>query len=133
VFLFTFSAIAKSQLNSVLQSVKPHRAADVALVRLNKARHATWQHDLSDSQSELILNLMPHSGPWGGGRWCDLPEFYGPCHTDYQRLTRLRREGCWTRFLDQPLLRPNAEGLVELDLWCIDSASVRASHFAAVT
>jgi transposase len=49
-----------------------------------------------------------------GAQWRDLPERYGPWQTVYERLTRWRREG-----------------LIDLDLWCIDSTSVRASRSAA--
>jgi transposase len=51
--------------------------------------------------------------------------------TIYERLTRWRREGLFDRILDRLRLKLNAEGLIDLDLWCIDSTSVRASRSAA--
>ncbi len=109
------------------------------------------RHELSDAQWELIADLMPRAGRHGGGRWrdhrqvvnglmwklCtgaqwrDLPERYGPWQTVYERLTRWRHEGLFDRILDRLRLKLNAEGLIDLDLWCIDSTSVRASRSAA--
>lgn len=109
------------------------------------------RHELSDAQWELIGDLMPKVSRHGGGRWrdhrqvinglmwklCtgaqwrDLPERYGPWQTVYERLTRRRREGLFDRILDRLRLKQNAEGLIDLDLWCIYSTSVRASCSAA--
>ncbi len=66
-----------------------------------------------------------------GAQWRDLPERYGPWQTVYERLTRWRREGLFDTILDRLRLKLNAEGLIDLDLWCIDSTSVRASRSAA--
>ncbi len=60
-----------------------------------------------------------------------LPERYGPWQTVYERLTRWRREGLFDTIPDRLRLRLNAEGLIDLDLWCIASTSVRASRSAA--
>jgi transposase len=109
------------------------------------------RHELSDAQWELIADLMPKAVRHGGGRWrdhqqvvnglmwklCtgaqwrDLPERYGPWQTVYERLTCWRREGLFDTILDRLRLKLNAEGLIDLDLWCIDSTSVRASGSAA--
>ena len=109
------------------------------------------RHELSDGQWELIADLMPRSGLRGGGRWrdhrqvvsglmwklCtgaqwrDLPERFGPWQTVYERFSRWRREGAFDRLLDRLRLRLKAEGLIDLDLWCIDSTVVRASRSAA--
>ena len=66
-----------------------------------------------------------------GAQWRDLPERYGPWQTVYERFVRWRREGLFNRLLDRLRLKRNAEGLPNLDLWCIDSNSVRASRSAA--
>ncbi len=123
----------------------------VALVGLPRRGRAMRRHELSDAQWELIADLMPRAGRHSGGRWrdhrqvvnglmwklCtgaqwrDLPERYGPWPTVYERLTRWRREGLFDAILDRLRLKLNAEGLIDLDLWCIDSTSVRASRSAA--
>src|SRR3712207_6529635 len=51
--------------------------------------------------------------------------------TIYERFVRWRREGLFDRMLGRLRLELNAEGLIDLDLWCIDSTSVRASRSAA--
>ncbi len=109
------------------------------------------RHELSDAQWDLIADLMPCVGRHGGGRWRDhrqvvnglmwklatgaqwrdLPERYGPWQIIYERFSRWRREGLFDRLLDRLRLKLNAEGLIDLDLWCIDSTSVRASRSAA--
>ena len=109
------------------------------------------RHELSDAQWERIADLMPQPGRRGGGRWRDhrqvvnglmwklatgaqwrdLPERYGPWQTIYERFSRWRREGLFDALLDRLRLELNAEGLIGLDLWCIDSTSVRASRSAA--
>ena len=66
-----------------------------------------------------------------GVPWRDLPERYGPWQTVYERLTRWRRDEVFNWILDRLRLKLNAEGLIDLDLWCIDSTSVRASRSAA--
>ncbi len=66
-----------------------------------------------------------------GAQWRNLPERHGPWQTVHERLSRWRREGLFDRLVDQPRLRLSAEGLIGLDLWCIDSASVRVGRSAA--
>ncbi len=109
------------------------------------------RHELSDAQWELIADLMPRPGRRGGGRWRDhrqvvnglmwklatgaqwrdLPERYGPWQTIHERFSRWRREGLFDRLSDRLRLRLKTEGLIDLDLWCIDSTSVRVSRSAA--
>jgi hypothetical protein len=61
----------------------------------------------------------------------DKAEFVVCESTIYERLTGWRREGLFDRILDRLRLKLNAEGLIDLDLWCIDSTSIRASRSAA--
>ena len=109
------------------------------------------RHELSDAQWALIADLMPQAGCREGGRWRDhrqvvngliwklgtgapwrdLPERYGPWQTTYERFSRWRREGLFDTILDRLRLKLRAEGAIDLDLWCIDSTSVRASRSAA--
>lgn len=100
---------------------------------------------------ELIADLMPDAGRQGGGswrdhrqvmnglmwklatgaQWRDLPDRFGPWQTIYERFSRWRREWLFERLLDRLRLKLNTAGLIDLDLWCIDSTSVRASRSAA--
>lgn len=109
------------------------------------------RHELSDARWELIADLVPRSGRRGGGRWrdrrqvvnglmwklCagaqwrDLPGRFGPWQTVYERFGRWRREGLFDRLLDRLRLKLKAEGMIDLNLWCIDSTTVRASRSAA--
>jgi transposase len=66
-----------------------------------------------------------------GAQWRDLPERYGPWQTVYERFARWRQDGPFDRILDRLRLKLNAEGLIDLDLSCIDSTNVRASRSAA--
>lgn len=109
------------------------------------------RHELSDEQWKLIEGLMPRASRCGGGRWrdhrqvvngllwrlCtgaqwrDLPERYGPWQTIYHRLALWRRDGTFDRILDRLRLRLDAEGIVDLETWCIDGTSIRAGRSAA--
>ena len=109
------------------------------------------RHELSDEQWDLIAGLMPSPSPRGGGRWrghrqvvngllwrlCtgaqwrDLPERYGPWQTAYDRFARWRRDGTFDRILDRLRLRLDAEGMIDLDTWCVDGTSIRAGRSAA--
>jgi transposase len=79
-------------------------------------RPAMRRHELSDGQWELIADLMPRAGRHGGGRW--------------QGHRQVVKGPVWRLCTE---LKLNAEGLSDLDLWCIDSTSVRASRSAAGT
>jgi transposase len=109
------------------------------------------RHELSDEQWDPIAGLMPGASPRGGGRWrdhrqimngllwklCtgaqwrDLPGRYGPWQTVYDRFARWRRDGTFDRMLDRLRLRLDAGGMIDLDTWCADSTSIRASRSAA--
>lgn len=66
-----------------------------------------------------------------GASWRDLPERYGPRQTVYDRYRSLRDDGTLDRMLARLQLRLNAEGLVDLDTWYVDSTTIRASRAAA--
>jgi len=109
------------------------------------------RYELSEAQWEQIADLMPRSGPKGGGRWRDhrqvvngllwklntgaqwrdIPERYGPWGTVYDRFVRWRREGLFDRILDRLRLRLDEEGRIDIELWCLDGSNVRASRSAA--
>ena len=109
------------------------------------------RHEISDGQWELIADLLPRFSRRGGGRWrenrqvvngllwrlCtgaqwrDLPERYGPWQTIYHRFARWCRDGTFDRLLDRLRLRLDAGGMIDLETWCVDGTSIRASRSAA--
>ena len=109
------------------------------------------RHELSDEQWALIADLLPRPSPRGGGRWRDhrqvvhallwklgtgaqwrdLPARYGPWPTVHGRFSRWRRDGTFDRILDRLRLRLDEEGRIDLDTWCVDGTSIRASRSAA--
>ena len=109
------------------------------------------RHEIADEQWALIAGLMPRPSGRGGGRWrdhrqvinglfwrlCtgaqwrDLPGRHGPWQTVYDRASRWRRDGTLDRILDRLRLRLDAEGLIDLDTWCVDGTSIRAGRSAA--
>lgn len=108
------------------------------------------RHELADAQWDLIRDLMPTEGgpgrPWKdhrsmvnammwilrtGAPWRDLPDYYGPWQTVYDRFNRWRKEGLWDRILERLRIRLDKEGRIDWDLWCIDSSLIRASRAAA--
>jgi len=109
------------------------------------------RYELSDAQWGWIADLMPRSNPHGGGvwrdhrqvvdglmwklntgaQWRDIPERYGPWQTIYERFVRWRCDGLFERILDRLRLQLDADGRIDVDLWCIDGTSIRASRSAA--
>lgn len=109
------------------------------------------RYELTDGQWELIRDLLPVNQkrcgcPWkdhrtilngivwvlrSGAPWRDVPERYGPWQTVYDRFRRWQREGLFDRILEHLLVRLDAEGRIDWDLWCVDGSSVRASKAAA--
>ena len=112
-----------------------------------------YRYDLTDAQWERIVPFFPdryHGGqaghPWKehrplvngilwhlhtGAPWPDTPERYGPWQTVYDRFNRWRQDGTWAKILDALLLRLDKAGLIERDLWCIDTTVIRAHQAAA--
>jgi transposase len=66
-----------------------------------------------------------------GASWRDLPERYGPWQSAYHWYRIWTNDGTFDRILEQLQVRLNAEGLVDLDTWFVDSTNVRASRAAA--
>lgn len=60
--------------------------------------------------------------------WRDLPERFVPWSTVYQRFRDWRDDGTFERVLERLHIRPNREGLIDLDTWMIDSTAVRATR-----
>ena len=105
---------------------------------------------LSDDQWQQIQDLLPQNGKRGGqwkdhrvtlngifwilhtgAQWRELPERYGHWSSVYDRYNRWRGDGTIDRILERLQLRLDAEGRIDLDLWCIDATQIRASRAAA--
>jgi transposase len=66
-----------------------------------------------------------------GAPWRDLPERYGKWKTVYERLRRYRMEGFFDVLLQRLQVKLNEQGLIDFDLWQVDSTSVRAHKSAS--
>ena len=108
------------------------------------------RYELTDEAYGLIEGLLPKNGSRGGqwhdhrqmlngifwilhtgAQWRELPERYGPWQSVYDRYNRWRRDGTIDRILERLHLKLDAEGRIDLDLWCIDATQIRASRAAA--
>jgi transposase len=108
------------------------------------------RYELSDEAFGLVSDLLPANGRRGGqwhdhrtalngifwllhsgAQWRELPERYGPWQTVYWRYNRWRRDGTIDRMLARLQLRLDADGRIDVDLWCIDATQIRASRAAA--
>jgi transposase len=67
----------------------------------------------------------------GGAPWRDLPERYGPWQSAYHWYRSWTNDGTFDRILERLQIRLNAQGLLDLDTWFVDSTTVRASRAAA--
>ncbi len=66
-----------------------------------------------------------------GAPWRDVPQRYGSWQTVYDRLRRYRMSGFFDRILERLLLRLNEQGLIDFELWQVDSTTIRAHKSAA--
>lgn len=109
------------------------------------------RYELTDEQWEKIEDLFPSNeggrgAPWNdhrqtlngmfwilcsGAPWRDLPERYGKWKSVYDRFRRYRIEGMFDRILARLQLELNEEGLIDYELWEVDSTTVRAHKSAA--
>ncbi len=108
------------------------------------------RHALSDQQWELVAPMLPAKSTDGrpardpremlegmlwimrtGAPWRDLPERFGPWQTVYHYFNEWRREGVLEYVAERLLLELDVGGLIDWDLWCVDSTAVRASKAAA--
>ena len=108
------------------------------------------RHELNDAQWELIRDVIPQGSGMGrprrddremlnammwilrtGAPWRDLPTYYGPWESAYARFRKWRDEGVIDKIVDRLQLHLAEQGRIDVDLWCIDGSSVRASKAAA--
>lgn len=108
------------------------------------------RHELTDEEFELLKPLLPSAGRRGGqwrdhhqvlnglfwrlrtgAPWRDIPERYGPWKTIYHRFNQWRKDGTFDKMIQALQVRLDRNGLIEWDLWCIDSSSIRATRAAA--
>jgi len=101
------------------------------------------RYDLTDFEWSIIQPLLP-TKPRGvprvddrrvlngifwvlrtGAPWRDLPQYYGPYTTCYNRFNRWRKAGVWERLMDAIVAA--YDGNVQM----IDSSSVRVHQHAA--
>jgi len=71
---------------------------------------------------------------WGlhsGAQWREVPERSGKWQSVYDRYNRWRKDGTIDRMLERLHLRLDAEGRIDVELWCIDATQIRASRAAA--
>src|SRR4051794_18953230 len=114
---------------------------------MRKPRHA-----LTDAQWRRLRPLLPCRRPgcpgakpkdarlmldgalWvarTGAPWRDLPEFFGPWQTVYDRFNRLRKDGTWARILAELLVERQQAGGLDEGLYCVDASVMRAHKAAA--
>jgi transposase len=111
---------------------------------------AVRRYELSDEAFALVSDVLPANGRRGGqwhdhrvalngivwilhsgAQWRELPERYGPWPTVSWRDNRWRRDGTIDRMRERLQLQLDAEGRIDVDLWCIDATQIRASRAAA--
>jgi len=109
------------------------------------------RYELANDQWSKIADLFPcnegkRGGQWldhrmimngmlwvlcSGAPWRDLPERYGKWQTVYDRFRDYRISGFFDRILERLLLKLNEQGLIDFDLWQVDSTTIRAHKSAA--
>lgn len=109
------------------------------------------RYELSDVQWDLIADLFPvpkggrgrPSRPhrdmmngilWillSGAAWRDLPERFGPWKTVYDRFRKWQRDGTFDKVLDRLRMKLDEDGLLDFNLWMVDSTTARAHRSAA--
>jgi transposase len=109
------------------------------------------RYELTDEQWLRIEDMFPankgkRGGQWqdhrrvvngmiwilsSGAPWRDLPERYGSWKTVYDRFRRYRIDGFFEGLLGKLQVQLNEQGLIDFDLWHVDSTTVRAHKSAA--
>lgn len=104
---------------------------------------------MSEAEWARLAPLLPRSGRGGqwrdhkqvlngicwrlrtGAPWRDVPARYGPWQTLDERFSRWRADGTWARLLDAVRTDAALAGLLDLDLFHVDSAWARARRVRA--
>ena len=100
----------------------------------------TQHYELTDTAWEMIKDLIAQDQRTGrprnddrlmlngvlwvlcsGAAWRDMPERFGPWSTVYQRFRDWRNRGTLDQVFKRLQVRPNEQGLIDLDTWIIDS------------
>ena len=108
------------------------------------------RYRLSDAQWEQLQGLLPPNGRRGGqwkdhrlmidgilwalsdgGPWRNLPEYFGPWQSVYDRFRRWTRKGLWDKILRHLQARKMNRGQIDWSLFAIDGTVVRAHQSAA--
>ena len=108
------------------------------------------RYELHDNQWAAIKELFPERRGKGrpghsprhilngimwilcsGAAWRDLPERFGSWKTVYHRFREWQRSGLFEQILALLHLKLNEDGLIDWDLWEVDSTTVKASKSAA--
>ena len=63
-----------------------------------------------------------------GAAWRDMPERFGPWSTVHRRFRTWRNLGTFDQMLRCLHLKRNDQGLIDLQVWMIDSTAVRATR-----
>jgi transposase len=109
------------------------------------------RHGLTNEAWELLKPMLPDEEevrpgrPWAshrqvisgilwilraGAPWRDLPSELGPWITVYMRFRRWQLDGTWTKIMETLQIRLNDEGLLDDQLWCVDSTINRGTRAA---
>ena len=111
---------------------------------------AMKRYELHDNQWDAIKELFPERNGKGrpgrpprqmlngilwilcsGASWRDLPERFGPWKTVYHRFHLWQKSGVFGQILSFLHLKLNEQGLIDWDLWEVDSTTIKASKAAA--
>lgn len=75
--------------------------------------------------------LMVNGVLWilcSGAKWRDMPEYFGPWSTVYQRFRDWRNRSTLDQMLKRLHIKLNEQGLIDLQTWMIDSTAIRATR-----
>lgn len=67
-----------------------------------------------------------------GAKWRDLPERYGPWKTVYQHFRQWHDDGTFEQVMRHLHLLLREDGLIDLDIWMVESTSIRATSTAGL-
>lgn len=108
------------------------------------------RHELSDEEWEQIKGILPEPKYRGrppsdarmvlngmlwimrtGAPWRDIPEWFGPWETVYDRFNRWSKDGTLDRILEHLQAVMHSQGRIDWKLFCVDGSVIRASRAAA--